>query len=92
MEDGRPKLGGTLINRIRSNPNELTETNLEGRTVIQRDTEKEFNVIRVHEKPLGFTRERVATLKSGDGAVATFNVDDLILKLKTPGSPWRLKG
>jgi len=59
--------------------------------VIQRDSGREFNIMAVHEATAGSTRQKVANLVSPNGESITLAVADLLTKLKTPGSPWRLK-
>lgn len=85
-EEPEPKLRGKLLNN-ESHSGDVSEHNLKGRILVQRDGGKEFLVLEVRSRE---GRGSVANLKSNDGKV-TLDVDDLINKLKTPGSPWRLK-
>ena len=70
---------------------ELSETNLKGKTLVQRDSGAEFLVTDVHSPAVGDDRRPVANLESTEKGKVTLRAGDLLEKLRTPGSPWRLK-
>ncbi len=72
---------------------ELSEGNLKGKTLIQQDSGKEFEVVGVRAPEFGTSKRPVANLESvdGKGGSVTLGVEDLLEKLKTPGGPWSLK-
>jgi hypothetical protein len=71
----------------------LSAENLKGKTLVQRDSGKEFRVAAVHTPDVGSDRHPVANLEAIDGksGLVTLGVGDLLAKLNTLGGSWRLK-
>ena len=85
-------LGKSLEKERALEHEELSEENLKGRVVIQRDSGKEFKIVAVHEPTIGSDKRLVANLErvGGTDKVST-GAGRLLELLRTPGSPWRLK-
>ncbi len=71
---------------------EFSEEWLKQQTVIQRDGEEEYVVNFIKKSTLGSTPKIIVQLKSlKDSHTINKEFTELIDKLKTPGSPWRIK-
>lgn len=89
MESFENRLRGKGLN-VQKAPEKLTEENLEGRIVIQRDSGDEFRVesVAMNERT-GRLLAHMVSLKAN--ARLNLAASDLLSKIEKPDGPWKLK-